>query len=95
MVEALYIAATQDKEAAVETYVFNQLHAGTLTLAALQRHFQLLADAPAFPPLNVQQHPLPLYDELLTPPALRCTHKSTQSGFPSYEDSFKASQTMN
>ncbi len=69
MVEALYIAATQDKEAAVETYVLNQLHAGTLTLVALQRHFQLLADAPAFPPLNVQQHPLPPYDELLKTPA--------------------------
>lgn len=65
MVEALYIAATQDKESAVETYVLNQLHAGTLTLIALQRHFQLLADAPAFPSLNVQQHPLPPYDELL------------------------------
>jgi len=68
MVEALYIAATQDKESAVETYVLNQLHAGTLTLAALQRHFQLLADASALPPLNVQQHPLPPYDELLKTP---------------------------
>jgi hypothetical protein len=42
MVEALYIAATQDKETAVADYLEAQLHQGSLTLVGLQQHFQLL-----------------------------------------------------
>jgi hypothetical protein len=68
MVEALYIAATQDKESAVETFLTAQIQQGTLTLAALQRHFQLLSESPALPTINVQQHSLSPYDELLDTP---------------------------
>jgi hypothetical protein len=66
MVEALYIAATQDKEAAVADYLDSQLPLKTLTLTALQKQFQLLpaADLPA---LDVHQHELSPYDQLLTP----------------------------
>lgn len=64
MVEALYIAATQENEATVETYLQNQLEQESLTLANLQRHFQLLSDADV-PPLDVQQHLLYPYDQLL------------------------------
>jgi hypothetical protein len=65
MVEALYIAATQDKESAVETFLTTQLRAGTLTLFELQRHFQLLGESTVLPTIDVQQHPLSPYDELL------------------------------
>ena len=64
MVEALYIAATQDNESAVEAYLQKQLEQESLTLANLQRHFQLLSDADV-PPLDVQQHLLYPYDQLL------------------------------
>lgn len=66
MVEALYIAATQNKETAVADYLAAQLAAGTLTLGALQRHFQLLRDA-SLPVVNVHQHDLGEYDQLLHP----------------------------
>lgn len=62
MVEALYIAATQDKETAVGEYLQTQLAAGSLSLAALQQHFQLLAVSP--PEVAVSQHPLSSYDQL-------------------------------
>ena len=68
MVEALYIAATQDKEAAVAEYLAAQLATGTLTLAALQRHFQRLKETP-LPTVQVQQHDLKDYDQLLQPDA--------------------------
>ena len=42
IVEALYIAATQDKALAVAAYLDEQLTAGRLTLVGLRRHFQLL-----------------------------------------------------
>ena len=64
IVEALYIAATQDNEAAVEAYLQQQLEQESLTLANLQRHFQLLSDA-AVPSVDVQQHSLYPYDQLL------------------------------
>jgi hypothetical protein len=41
MVEALYIAATQDKELAVAEYLQKQLEWGSLTLERLQAQFQL------------------------------------------------------
>jgi hypothetical protein len=63
MVEALYIAATQDKEASVAEYLQRQLQRGSLSLAALQQHFQLLALSP--PNVVVIQHPLSHYDQLL------------------------------
>lgn len=64
MVEALYIAATQDKEASVAQYLEQQLSNGSLSIGALQQHFQLLA-APAPPEIVVHQHALSSYDQLL------------------------------
>lgn len=64
MVEALYIAATQDKETAVAAYLQAQLHNQSLTLSGLRQHFQLL-NPPAIPELSVNQHELSSYDQLL------------------------------
>ena len=64
MVEALYIAATQNREAAVAQYLETKLAAGTLTLIALRQHFQLLSKA-ILPTVQVQQHNLQDYDQLL------------------------------
>jgi hypothetical protein len=66
--EALYIAASQDKEQAVATYLAAQLEAGTLSLLGLQQHFQRVTPPP-LPPLQVQQHPIQDYDQLLSPSA--------------------------
>ena len=64
MVEALYIAATQENEAAVEAYLKDQLERASLTLANLQRHFQLLSDMNA-PTLDIPQHSLDSYYSIL------------------------------
>lgn len=64
MVEALYIAATQDREAAVADYLQAQLETATLTLVGLRRHFQLFNDL-NLPTLNITQHDLSNYDQLL------------------------------
>ena len=64
IVEALYIAATQDKEAAVADYLDSQLPLKALTLTALQKQFQLLPEAD-LPPIDVHQHELSPYDQLL------------------------------
>ena len=64
IVEALYIAATQDKEIAVANYLQAQLSATTLTLAGLRKQFQLLSDL-KLPDLCVTQHTLEDYDQLL------------------------------
>lgn len=66
MVEALYLAATQDKEPAVADYLEAQLAAGTLTLVSLQRQFQLLSEV-SLPVVDVHQHDLGEYDQLLLP----------------------------
>lgn len=66
MVEALYIAATQDHETAVADYLESQLRDHTLSLTALQRHFQL-QPAAKVPRLDVHQHELSPYDQLLNP----------------------------
>ena len=65
-VEALYIAATQNKETAVAEYLQAQLQANSLTLTNLKRHFQLLADS-RLPDVTVHQHDLSTYDQLLAP----------------------------
>lgn len=67
MVEALYIAATQDKEALVADYLEEHITASTLSLEALRQHFQLLPQAP-HPEITVQQHQLSDYDQLLSCP---------------------------
>jgi len=64
MVEALYIAASQDKEAAVADYLEDQLAAQTLTLERMRLHFQLLTPS-EIPQVTVQQHDLTTYDSLL------------------------------
>jgi hypothetical protein len=65
MVEALYIAATQDKEEIVATYVQAQLAANTLTLRRLQRSFDLIPEATALTLMDTTQHDLATYDQLL------------------------------
>jgi len=64
MVEALYIAATQDIEAAVAEYLEHQLHQGSLTLNRLKKQFEP-SELKAFPESSVQQHSLASYDQLL------------------------------
>ena len=66
MTEALYIAATQDQEAAVAQYLETQLQEDSLTLAGLQRTFKSSLDAEQIPCVTSVQHDLSSYDELLT-----------------------------
>jgi hypothetical protein len=66
MVEALYIAATQDNEPAVAQYLQQQLDQQALTLCNLRRHFQLLTH-PDLPQQTIQQHDLADYDQFLHP----------------------------
>jgi hypothetical protein len=64
MTESLYIAAKQDKEQAVATYLAEQLQHQSLTLAGLQHQFHLPQPHP-MPTLTTQQHALQDYDQLL------------------------------
>jgi hypothetical protein len=64
--ESLYIAATQDKEQAVATYLTQQLAQKTLSLSQLQQQFHLSVN-PVIPNVSTQQHPLHTYDDLLSP----------------------------
>jgi hypothetical protein len=64
MVEALYIAATQNQETAVADYLDRQLIAQTLTLKGLQQQWR--QDYPdRLPQLTVTQHDLSSYDQLI------------------------------
>jgi hypothetical protein len=65
MVEALYIAATQDKEELVANYVLGQLETQSLSLRRLQQHFDLIPDATAMTLIETTQHDLATYDQLL------------------------------
>lgn len=67
IVEALYIAATQDNEQTVAQYLQTHLEANTLTLAALRQHFGLLHRTEV-PQLHIEQHDLSCYDQLLSAP---------------------------
>ena len=69
IVEALYIAATQDKALAVANYLDEQLRDGRLTLVGLRQHFQLLTGT-QMPTVSVKQHDLSFYDQLLSPERL-------------------------
>lgn len=71
--EALYIAAKQDKEAAVATYLSEQLERQSLTLAGLQQQF-LPKPLRSLPQLETQQHPLADYDQLLSDDSSQSTH---------------------
>lgn len=65
IVEALYIAATYDKEQAVTDYLAQTLGQGNLTLARLQQQF--MPDLSAVLPLiETGQHSLDSYDQLLS-----------------------------
>lgn len=65
MVEALYIAATYDKQQAVASYLSEALAKRQLTLGHLQQQF--IPDATAtLPPIDTQQHALASYDQLLS-----------------------------
>ena len=68
LVEALYIAATQDKETAVALYLQEQLATQMLSLAQLRCQFQLLSDLDV-PTQQIHQHDLQTYDQLLRPQA--------------------------
>jgi hypothetical protein len=69
MVEALYIAATQDKETAVANYLEDQLTGGPLSLNGLRHHFNGVGKT-ATPPVTYHQHPLDDYDHLHNHPPL-------------------------
>lgn len=66
MVEALYIAATQDQEVVVATYLAQALETNTLSLSRLQQHFQSAAESSPIPDISTEQHPLASYDQLLS-----------------------------
>ncbi len=68
IVEALYIAASQDKEVVVAHYLQAQLESATLTLTSLQQQFGIIPKS-ALALSTVQQHPLASYDQLLRSPA--------------------------
>jgi hypothetical protein len=66
LVEALYIAATQDREVEVASYLKAELAAGTFTLHRLQHQFNLMQPLPV-PEVVSVQHALSSYDQLLQP----------------------------
>lgn len=66
MVEALYVAATQDKEEEVATYLAMQLAAQSLTLRQLQQAFDLIPHAHTLTFIETTQHHLATYDQLLS-----------------------------
>lgn len=68
MVEALYIAATQDREVEVASYLKTELAAGTFTLHRLQHRFNLMQALPV-PEVASVQHELSSYDQLFQSPA--------------------------
>ena len=66
IVEALYIAATQDQEVEVASYLKTELAAGTFTLPRLQHRFNLMKSLPV-PEVASVQHELSSYDQLFQP----------------------------
>lgn len=75
IVEALYLAATQDIEEAVAKYLEQQLQEQTLSLKRLQQQFTQ-STHPALPPLDIEQHALNSYDKLITPDNQRSDSQS-------------------
>lgn len=67
MVEALYVAATQDQETEVAIYLEAQLATQTLTLRTLQQQFDLIPEATVITQMVTTQHELATYDQLLDP----------------------------
>jgi hypothetical protein len=64
LVEALYIAATQNQEKAIAEYLDRELTAQTLTLKRLQQQFHQ-DYSELLPQLTVTQHDLSSYDQLI------------------------------
>ena len=91
IVEALYIAATQDKALAVANYLDEQLIDGRLTLVGLRRHFQLLTGT-QMPTVSVKQHDLSSYDQLLSPERLVEPLKERSHRIPDTDSFTKPSQ---
>ncbi len=82
MVEALYIAATQDKEQAVATYLEHQLEEGhRLSLNCLQQHFCPVPEA-SMSELEIAQHSLTEYDQLLPSNPSHCEPESLPESEP-------------
>lgn len=89
IVEALYIAATQNIEGEVADYLEQELSAQTLTLKRLQQKFapsKLLA----LPTQDIEQHSLDGYDQLLSSAISRDTAES----LPEPQPSVKATKTV-
>jgi hypothetical protein len=67
MVDALHVAARTDDLPGVERYLRRQLRSGELTLTALREHYSLRPPRglSALPQLQIPEHTLSSYDELL------------------------------
>jgi hypothetical protein len=81
IVEALYLAATQNQESAVAQYLQQELAAGTLTLARLRQAFTFEPKAD-LPPMTVTQHNLSDYDQLIHPPEPKHSTASNLNPLP-------------
>jgi hypothetical protein len=82
IVEALYIAATQNQEAAVCDYLERKLKAQTLTLKGIQQQFRQNSPE-SLPQLTVTQHDLASYDQLIESKPSR---PSPEHNFTNYND---------
>lgn len=65
MTEALYLAATQDKETQVLDYLQVQLQQSSLSLAGLQQSFETKLASDHYPYITSVQYDLSSYDQLL------------------------------
>ena len=65
IIEALYIAATQDQQSQVADYLQTQLQQSTLTLSGLKHTFEFKLSAEQYPEVTSEQHDLSSYDQFL------------------------------
>jgi hypothetical protein len=86
IVEALYIAATQNKEGNVAEYLEQELKAQTLSLKRLKQQFNQ-ESSPSFPLLTIEQHALSSYDQLFE--SSPSSHDNTES-LPESRSAFEA-----
>jgi hypothetical protein len=70
IVEALYLAATHDKEATVAAFIAVQLQQGTLSLRGLEQQFSTSLNSPMVCAVQSVQHCLSSYDQLLSSPSV-------------------------